>query len=166
MRTPSKYKVMSLCKRMSIFFLYRLDYAGIAVLIVGSIIPWLYYGFYCQFYTKLTYIISVSVLGVLTIVLTMWDRFNLPDFRVYRTLTFVGLAFVSLIPCIHYLALKGLTHSVAEASLHHMLIMGSLYLTGATFYAARIPERFLPGKCDIWFQSHQVFHAVMLISQK
>jgi hypothetical protein len=23
-------------------------------------------------------------------------------------------------------------------------------------YASRIPERFMPGKCDIWFQSHQV----------
>jgi len=26
----------------------RLDYCGIAILIVGSVIPWLYYGFYCQ----------------------------------------------------------------------------------------------------------------------
>lgn len=43
-----------------------------------------------------------------------------------------------------------------QASLHYMLIMGALYLTGALLYATRIPERFLPGKCDIWFQSHQV----------
>jgi predicted membrane channel-forming protein YqfA (hemolysin III family) len=26
----------------------RLDYCGIAILIVGSVIPWLYYGFYCE----------------------------------------------------------------------------------------------------------------------
>jgi hypothetical protein len=25
-------------------------------------------------------------------------------------------------------------------------------------YAFRIPERFIPGKCDFWFQSHQIFH--------
>ena len=43
-----------------------------------------------------------------------------------------------------------------EVSLHYTLIMGLLYLTGALLYATRMPERFFPGKCDIWFQSHQV----------
>ena len=44
----------------------RLDYVGIAVLIVGSSLTWLYYGFYCEFYTKLTYMVAVSIMGVLT----------------------------------------------------------------------------------------------------
>ena len=43
-----------------------------------------------------------------------------------------------------------------RGALYHALIMGALYITGACLYAARIPERFMPGKCDIWFQSHQV----------
>ena len=29
-------------------FLRRLDYVGISMLIVGSFIPWIYYGFYCR----------------------------------------------------------------------------------------------------------------------
>lgn len=28
--------------------------------------------------------------------------------------------------------------------------MGLLYILGALFYALRIPERWFPGKCDIW----------------
>ena len=56
----------------------RLDYAGIALLIVGSSITWLYYGFYCEFYQKLTYVIAIAVLGLLTIILTLMDRFNSP----------------------------------------------------------------------------------------
>ena len=40
--------------------------------------------------------------------------------------------------------------SVSEASLGWLLFMGSLYITGALFYAFRIPERFFPGKVDIW----------------
>ena len=59
----------------------RLDYAGIALLIVGSSITWLYYGFYCQFYHKLTYVIAIAFLGILTIILTMMDRFNKPVSR-------------------------------------------------------------------------------------
>ena len=56
----------------------RLDYAGIALLICGSSITWLYFGFYCEFYHRLTYMIAIAVLGLLTIVLTLMDKFNLP----------------------------------------------------------------------------------------
>ena len=28
--------------------------------------------------------------------------------------------------------------------------MALLYIGGAVLYALRIPERFFPGKCDIW----------------
>jgi len=140
----------------------RLDYAGIAFLIVGSIIPWLYYGFYCQFYTRITYITAVSLLGILTIVLTMLERFNTPDFRVWRTVTFVSLAGASTIPCLHHVAQVGFAAAFMEAYMQCTLAMAALYLTGALLYAARIPERFLPGKCDIWFQSHQIFHVLVI----
>ena len=117
----------------------RLDYAGIAFLIVGSIIPWLYYGFYCQPYTKTTYIVVVSLMGALTVAL--WERFNQPGYRVFRTLVFVSLALVSVVPAAHYCLLNGLAHSLNEASLHCTAIMAALYLTGAALYATRIPER-------------------------
>ena len=42
--------------------------------------------------------------------------------------------------------------SVSEASLGWLLFMGALYITGALFYAFRIPERFFPGKVDIWVE--------------
>jgi adiponectin receptor len=51
---------------------------------------------------------------------------------------------------------------MSEASLHYTLVMGALYLTGALLYATRVPERFLPGRCDIWFQSHQIFHLLVV----
>jgi len=69
--------------------------------------------------------------------------------------------------------------------------MGCLYILGALFYALRVPERFFPGKFDIWvsfcdklillvytrksiiyygyyiifviqFQSHQIFHVLVI----
>ena len=56
----------------------------------------------------------------------------------------------------------GFQEAMQEVSLHYTLIMGLLYLTGALLYATRIPERFMPGKCDIWFQSHQIFHLLVV----
>ena len=140
----------------------RLDYAGIALLIVGSTIPWLYYGFYCEFYAKLTYITAVSISGVLTLLLLMWDKFDLPEYRVFRTTVFVTLALVSALPIFHFVALNGISDSIKLGCLHKFIAMGALYLTGALLYAARIPERWLPGKCDIWFQSHQLFHLLVV----
>ncbi|POI19429.1 hypothetical protein CIB84_016826 [Bambusicola thoracicus] len=43
-----------------------------------------------------------------------------------------------------------------------LALMACLYITGAALYAARIPERFFPGKCDIWFHSHQLFHVFVV----
>ena len=140
----------------------RLDYAGIAFLIVGSTIPWLYYGFYCQYYARLTYMVGMSVFGLITVVVTMLEKFSKPDYRAIRAFVFIGLGMVGSVPMFHYLAQTGFHGSIKEASFHCTLIMAALYLTGAGMYAARIPERFMPGKCDIWFQSHQIFHVLVI----
>lgn len=140
----------------------RMDYAGIALLIVGSTIPWLYYGFYCQFYAKLTYIIAVSVCGISVMILMLLEKFNQPEYRVFRAAIFVALGLISALPIIHFLIENGISDSFEKGSLTNLLTMGALYITGAGLYAARIPERFLPGKCDIWFQSHQIFHLLVV----
>ena len=31
-------------------------------------------------------------------------------------------------------------------------------------YACRIPERWFPGKCDILFHSHQIFHTLVVLA--
>ena len=82
-------------------------------------------------------------------------------FRVFRAAIFVALGLISALPIIHFLIENGISDSFEKGSLTNLLTMGALYITGAGLYAARIPERFLPGKCDIWFQSHQIFHLLV-----
>ena len=84
-------------------------------------------------------------------------------FRVFRAAIFVALGLISALPIIHFLIENGISDSFEKGSLTNLLTMGALYITGAGLYAARIPERFLPGKCDIWFQSHQIFHLLVSI---
>jgi len=140
----------------------KLDYVGISLLTVGSFVPWIYYGFYCQYTPKVVYLSSISVLGLAAIVVTMIDRFSSPMFRPVRALLFVCLGLFGLVPSIHFLLQKGWGTALVEASIHRVLIMGGLYILGAVLYGARIPERFLPGKFDIWFQSHQIFHVLVI----
>lgn len=136
----------------------RVDYCGIAVMIVASVIPVLYFGFYCQFYTRLVYSTIIGGLGVVTIVVIMWDKFNQPAYRSLRASIFVSLGCLSALPVVHLIILFGLKQAILQASLQNMMLMGAMYLTGAMLYASRIPERFVPGRVDIWFQSHQIFH--------
>ena len=44
-------------------FCGRLDYTGIAILITGSFLPWVYYSFYCEQTIQYAYIGTIVVLG-------------------------------------------------------------------------------------------------------
>ena len=42
---------------------FRLDYAGISLLIIGSFVPYIYYAFFCRKVAKIIYISMIIVLG-------------------------------------------------------------------------------------------------------
>ncbi|KAJ3011214.1 hypothetical protein HKX48_006964 [Thoreauomyces humboldtii] len=43
-----------------------------------------------------------------------------------------------------------------------LISSGVIYFIGAVVYASRVPERWAPGKFDIWFHSHQIFHILVV----
>lgn len=67
-----------------LYLIFRLDYCGIALLIMGSFVPWLYYGFYCHYEHKLVYLSVVLVLGVSSIFVSLYDKFSEPNLRPLR----------------------------------------------------------------------------------
>lgn len=136
----------------------KLDYCGIALLTMGSFIPWLYYSFYCRIEPKIIYIILIFVLGAFCIVVSMWDKFAQPKFRPIRAGMFIGLGLSGIIPLIHFIITDGFYDAFNKAALGWLLLMALLYISGAIIYAMRFPEKVWPGKFDIWFQSHQIFH--------
>ncbi|ELU03194.1 hypothetical protein CAPTEDRAFT_195586 [Capitella teleta] len=140
----------------------KLDYCGIAVLTMGSFVPWLYYSFYCRMEPKIIYLVLIFVLGIGCIVVSMWDKFAEPKFRPVRAGMFIGLGLSGVIPAMHFVITDGLVAAFQYASLHWLLLMAFLYISGAIIYAVRIPERIWPGKFDIWCQSHQIFHVFVV----
>ncbi|XP_055353397.1 adiponectin receptor protein-like [Paramacrobiotus metropolitanus] len=142
----------------------KLDYCGIAILILGSFIPWLHFGFYCRTLLKTVYLTVVSVLAVAAVIVALWDKFSEPAFRPIRAAVFLSLGLSGMIPAIHSILSLGWIRSMQEASIHWLFFMGFLYVFGALMYAFRLPERFFPGRFDIWFQSHQIFHVFVVIA--
>ncbi|CAL7937856.1 unnamed protein product [Xylocopa violacea] len=117
----------------------KLDYCGIAMLIM-----------------------VVVILGVTSIVVSLWERFGEPSYRPLRAGVFMGFGLSGVIPAVHYAIAEGWFKAISQASLGWLILMGCLYILGAMFYALRVPERFFPGKFDIWFQSHQIFHVLVI----
>ncbi|XP_018964313.1 adiponectin receptor protein 1-like isoform X2 [Cyprinus carpio] len=140
----------------------KLDYSGIALLIMGSFVPWLYYSFYCSPQPRFIYLSVVCVLGVAAIVVAQWDRFATPRHRSTRAGVFMGLGLSGLIPTMHFTIAEGFVKATTVGQMGWFYLMGAMYISGASLYAARIPERYFPGKCDIWFQSHQIFHVLVV----
>uniref|UniRef100_S4RKM5 Adiponectin receptor 2 n=1 Tax=Petromyzon marinus TaxID=7757 RepID=S4RKM5_PETMA len=140
----------------------KLDYSGIALLIMGSFVPWLYYSFYCSPQPRIIYMVTTSVLGVAAIVVSQWDRFATPEYRAVRAGVFLGLGLSGIVPTIHFMIAEGFIKAATVGQIGWLFLMAVLYITGAALYAARIPERFFPGKCDIWFHSHQIFHVLVV----
>ena len=48
---------------------------------------------------------------------------------------------------------NGWDKAVDQVAIGWLILMGCLYITGALLYAVRIPERFFPGKLDIWVRN-------------
>uniref|UniRef100_A0A668VL04 Adiponectin receptor 1a n=1 Tax=Oreochromis aureus TaxID=47969 RepID=A0A668VL04_OREAU len=140
----------------------KLDYSGIALLIMGSFVPWLYYSFYCSPQPRLIYLTIVCILGIAAIIVAQWDRFSTPRHRPTRAGVFMGLGLSGIVPTMHFTIEEGFVKATTVGQMGWFYLMGAMYITGAGLYAARIPERYFPGKCDIWFHSHQIFHVLVV----
>ncbi|CAG8683783.1 3694_t:CDS:10, partial [Dentiscutata erythropus] len=136
----------------------RCDYIGIVFLIVGSLYPMIYYGFFCNDSLKIFYLSLITVLGIATTCLAVSPKFRYPQFRWFRTLLFLAMGLSAVIPMTHAVVLYGVELCFFVISLKWLLLTGILYIAGALAYGARIPERWYPGKFDICGSSHQIFH--------
>ncbi|GAB2267485.1 Casein kinase I hhp2 [Dionaea muscipula] len=148
----------SLCFNL---FFWRLDYAGISLMIVCSFYAPIYYAFYCQPYWGLFYLTSITVLGVLAIVTLLAPSLSAPQYRSFRTSLFLAMGFSGVIPAAHAVALYW-DHPQILVALCYEIAMGIIYGIGAGFYVSRIPERWKPGAFDLVGQSHQIFHVFVV----
>lgn len=147
-------------KRLNLFF-WRLDYAGISLMIVSSFFAPIYYAFYCQPFWRVLYLSSITTLGILAIITLLAPSLSSPRFRAFRATLFLAMGFSGLIPAVHAATLHW-EHPQVLVALGFEVLMGILYATGAGFYVSRVPERWKPGAFDLTGHSHQIFHVFVV----
>lgn len=140
----------------------QVDYVGIICMILGSFFPSVYYGHYCDPNALRFWLLLLSSFGFATFCFTIMDRFRSPRWRPFRAGMFIALGLSAVIPVLGAVWTRGLDQVHREMSLTHVTLQGALYIVGAGLYAMRIPERYWPGKFDLFGSSHQIFHCCVV----
>lgn len=135
----------------------KLDYAGICALISGSTVAPIYYGFYCERFLQMAYITTSLVLTAAALRLVLNQRYLTAEYRPIRTAVLIAAGFSGIVPLAHMLVRFGL-----HPLLWYLLSMGGMYIGGALIYLTQIPESLFPGKFDIFFSSHQLWHVAVV----
>lgn len=141
----------------------RLDYAGILLLIATSLIGIIHYTYIDYPIMKNIFISITSIIGSISLFITWHPDFRTPQWRSIRTSLFVIFAFSGLIPICYSLILFNYKDAINRGGLKYVGYEALSYLSGATLYAFRMPERLSPGKFDLIGNSHQIFHCLVVL---
>lgn len=142
----------------------RIDYVGILTLILGSFFSGIYVGFYCEPFLRYIYWTMIICLSVTTSALVLHPRLQGLRYRTLRTWAFIATALSGFAPITHGLFLYGWRQMWVRSGMPYYFLEGIVYGLGAFFFVTRIPESIWPGKFDIWFASHQIFHVFVVLA--
>ncbi|KAL6789566.1 putative mPR-likeG-protein-coupled receptor [Trichoderma sp. SZMC 28013] len=142
----------------------KLDYLSILILMWGAGISTIYYGFFCNQDLQRFYWMITSCATLCCAIATFRPRFASPLFRRWRVCFYGGFGLSAITYVAHGISIHGWDLQRARMSLYWMAGMATFNLAGAIIYAARVPERFIPFKFDIFGASHQLFHVAVIIA--
>ena len=148
-------------ERVSIFG-NKLDYLGIVFLIISSMVSIMYYGFYDKFALFLVFGSITMIFGTLCTIVSLKDKFRAPQWRAKRAIMFVLFGLSAILPLAYGLKNYGYEETTKKIGLNWVLLEGVFYISGATLYGLRFPEKYSPGQYDYFFNSHQIFHVLVV----
>jgi len=109
-------------------------------------------------------VISCIVLGLVILVLIVAQLYlrqsSFGNISQYLFLIFCIFGFV---PIIHFCWIYGLDSAEVNASFWKIFFAYVFLASGFVVWKFHIPERWLIGKCDIWFSSHQLWHVMVML---
>lgn len=138
-----------------------IDYFGITAMIVGSFYPPVFYLFSCSAVVRAAYLIAVTLLGILGLMGPFFSFFNTQRFYWPRMVLYSSLTSIGILPTVHMFF--GLPTNEQTLPLYRgMFLILIVYCVGMLIYIFKIPERWYPGRFDVWLHSHQLWHFFVL----
>jgi len=170
MATSTLYHLFMCHSERTLWKFLRLDYSGIAALIVGSYFAPIFYGYYCFPFWQVLYLSCMAITGITLVLLSLFDFFHSNRFSQVRLMLYLTVAGFGVVPALHMVYLQGYQMNppaeVASAltNIHVRIVFMYLsYACGTLTYVHTFPEKFFPGRFNIWFHSHQLWHIFVLL---
>lgn len=130
-----------------------------------SIVAWIHsiYGSLSPLYSGV-YITIFIFFATILICLLANDKFCNESHTIARIIILISFGTSAIVPQIHwFINYWHLKYDCLNLSVILFISQG-IYLLGTFLYAYQLPERFYPGKFDIFFNSHQFFHVCCTIA--
>ncbi|KAK1248330.1 hypothetical protein MKX08_006550 [Trichoderma sp. CBMAI-0020] len=140
----------------------QFDLVGIVVLILGLFISGIYMVFWCEPLERKLYWLMIGILGSFTIFIMLSSYFQGQEFRILRTLVFIGTGLSGFAPLIHGIKMFGWLQMIKQSGMFYYFIEGGFLLLGTLIYITKFPEKQFPGRFDIYGSSHQLFHILVV----
>ena len=142
-----------------------LDHIGVVLVIYGSALPAIHFLFHCptQIHFRIIYSLLSTTLTILSIIFTLKPAFRTPAYRRVRFNLYTVLGLSTFLPIVHGYLLYPLSTLQNRMGISNFFGLGILNFTGAAIYALRVPERWFPRTFDIWGNSHQIMHVLVVM---
>jgi channel protein (hemolysin III family) len=145
--------------------LLLVDYAGIGVLIAGSFVPPVYYGFYCDDTLRSAYLVTIVAMSTTSSAVGIYSGLNPSVFwRFMRVICYSANAMFAVVPCGHLAWRFASGQPVWGPVLPYIGAMLGLYALGTIIYFYKFPEKYWPGSFDFIFSSHQLWHVIVFLA--
>lgn len=138
------------------------DYCGILGFTLSAFIPVAFNSFHCDDFLQKVYVGALVSCGLIIFVLINWEPFSRIEYRIHRMATFMTLSFFVIASLIHAAFKYGLVKVLGEEGVRFHFGFYFIALTALVIYSIQFPERLMPGKFDIYFHSHQIFHILAM----
>ncbi|KAF5867439.1 putative hemolysin-iii channel protein [Botrytis fragariae] len=162
--TGYRYHTLNNHSHQTAAFWIELDYLGIVALMWGSTVATIYHGFICDVKLQRIYWSMITLLSLALTLFTLVPPFRTPFFRPYRTLMYAALGLSAVIFIVHSIIIYGIALQYKRLSLGWIVGMAGLNFVGALAYSLRIPEKYYPGRFDIYGNSHQILHCMVVLA--
>eukprot|EP01091_Cochliopodium_minus_P012718 TRINITY_DN3920_c0_g1_i2.p1 TRINITY_DN3920_c0_g1~~TRINITY_DN3920_c0_g1_i2.p1 ORF type:complete len:344 (+),score=33.33 TRINITY_DN3920_c0_g1_i2:114-1145(+) len=134
----------------------KLDYTAISIMITTSCYSPFFHLFRCNTNWAFFYLTSVTVGGILTVIVSWLDFFQTPRYIALRGILFLGYSLITVMPLPHAVYLT--SFEIMKPVFIKVFFTTTLYAVGAVLYILRVPEKFSPSKYDNYLNSHFIFH--------
>lgn len=136
---------------------YKLDLMGIMFELIAATIASLFFMFHDYEMIKTLYIYLFLIVGVLTIVLSLFDYFISAKLNLFLMLLYASLFLMSFLSCVHWSIIANINE---VRIISKYVLSGYLSLFGGfIFFFAKFPECIVQSKIvDYFFQSHTLWH--------